>query len=115
MSEAFSLISKEEGLAPVTRRGDFDGNPNPVEYKAIFEEGGKTIGNFADLHQRRRRSEKRLSLVERIWADLNQYAMCRHSYVIVVGGGAAPTGWFCRVDRSQGRRLIRFPVASTLS
>ena len=27
--------------------------------------------------------------IEQIWADLNDYAMCRHSYVIVIGGGAA--------------------------
>ena len=27
--------------------------------------------------------------IEQIWADLNEYAMCRHSYVIVIGGGAA--------------------------
>ena len=27
------------------------------------------------------------SLVERIWKDVNDHAMCRHSYVIVIGGG----------------------------
>ena len=29
------------------------------------------------------------SLVEKIWTLLNNHAMCRHSYVIVIGGGAA--------------------------
>jgi len=55
------------------------------------------------------------SLVERIWGDLNKQAMCRHSYVIVIGGGAAlDLVGFAASTAHRGVRLIRFPT-TTLS
>jgi len=55
------------------------------------------------------------SLVEAIWSDLNQYGMCRHSYVIVVGGGAAlDLVGFAASTAHRGVRLVRFPT-TTLS
>ena len=50
------------------------------------------------------------NLVEVIWSDLNKYGMCRHSYVIVVGGGAAlDLVGFAASTAHRGVRLVRFP------
>ena len=55
------------------------------------------------------------NLVEAIWSDLNKYGMCRHSYVIVVGGGAAlDLVGFAASTAHRGVRLVRFPT-TTLS
>ena len=51
--------------------------------------------------------------IEQIWADLNDYAMCRHSYVIVIGGGAAlDMVGFAAATAHRGLRLIRYPTTS---
>jgi len=53
--------------------------------------------------------------VETIWSDLNKYGMCRHSYVIVIGGGAAlDLVGFAASTAHRGVRLVRFPT-TTLS
>ena len=53
--------------------------------------------------------------VESIWSDLNQHSMCRHSYVLVVGGGAAlDLIGFAASTAHRGVRLVRFPT-TTLS
>jgi 3-dehydroquinate synthase len=53
--------------------------------------------------------------VEKIWELLNKNAMCRHSYVIVIGGGAAlDLVGFAASTAHRGVRLIRFPT-TTLS
>ena len=45
--------------------------------------------------------------IEKIWADLNEYAMCRHSYVIVIGGGAAlDMVGFAAATAHRGLRLV---------
>ncbi|MEC7401029.1 MAG: 3-dehydroquinate synthase, partial [Verrucomicrobiota bacterium] len=54
-----------------------------------------------------------LSLVEKIWSELNEHSMCRHSYVIVIGGGAAlDLVGFAASTAHRGIRLIRFPTTS---
>ncbi len=54
-------------------------------------------------------------LVEKIWNDLNEYGMCRHSYVVVVGGGAAlDLVGFAASTAHRGIRLVRLPT-TTLS
>ncbi len=51
--------------------------------------------------------------IEKIWADLNEYAMCRHSYVIVIGGGAAlDMVGFAAATAHRGLRLVRYPTTS---
>ena len=51
--------------------------------------------------------------IEQIWADLNEYAMCRHSYVIVIGGGAAlDMVGFAAATAHRGLRLVRYPTTS---
>jgi len=51
--------------------------------------------------------------IEEIWNDLNDHAMCRHSYVIVIGGGAAlDMVGFATATAHRGLRLIRFPTTS---
>lgn len=54
-------------------------------------------------------------LVEKIWSDLNEHSMCRHSYVVVVGGGAAlDLVGFAAGTAHRGIRLVRLPT-TTLS
>jgi 3-dehydroquinate synthase len=51
--------------------------------------------------------------IEQIWSDLNKHSMCRHSYVIVIGGGAAlDMVGFAAATAHRGLRLIRFPTTS---
>ena len=51
----------------------------------------------------------------KIWELLNRYSMCRHSYVIVIGGGAAlDLVGFAASTAHRGVRLVRFPT-TTLS
>ena len=51
--------------------------------------------------------------IEQIWSDLNDHAMCRHSYVIVIGGGATlDMVGFAAATAHRGLRLIRFPTTS---
>ena len=51
--------------------------------------------------------------IERIWKDLNDHAMCRHSYVIVIGGGASlDMVGFAASTAHRGLRLIRYPTTS---
>ena len=55
------------------------------------------------------------NLVESIWSDINQHSMCRHSYVLVIGGGAAlDLVGFAASTAHRGVRLVRFPT-TTLS
>ncbi len=55
------------------------------------------------------------SLVESIWDLLNKYGMCRHSYVVIIGGGASlDLVGFAASTAHRGVRLIRFPT-TTLS
>ncbi len=54
-------------------------------------------------------------LVERIWNELNGYGICRHSYVLAVGGGAAlDLVGFAASTAHRGIRLVRLPT-TTLS
>jgi 3-dehydroquinate synthase len=55
------------------------------------------------------------SFVESIWTDLNEHGMCRHSYILVVGGGAAlDLVGFAASTAHRGIRLVRLPT-TTLS
>lgn len=54
-------------------------------------------------------------LVESIWSDLNRHGMCRHSYVLVIGGGASlDLVGFAASTAHRGIRLVRLPT-TTLS
>jgi 3-dehydroquinate synthase len=55
------------------------------------------------------------SLVEKVWDGLNEHGLCRHSYVVAVGGGAAlDLVGFAASTAHRGIRLIRLPT-TTLS
>jgi 3-dehydroquinate synthase len=55
------------------------------------------------------------SLVERIWTELNDHSICRHSYVLAVGGGASlDLVGFAASTAHRGIRLVRLPT-TTLS
>jgi 3-dehydroquinate synthase len=104
------IVYMDEGL--------LDGNPNLPEriasyFKAredslhlvcspVFIRGGEAAKN-------------EWQLVERIWSDLNTHSICRHSYVLVIGGGAAlDLVGFAASTAHRGIRLIRLPT-TTLS
>ncbi len=53
--------------------------------------------------------------VERIWRDINRHALCRHSYVIAIGGGALLDAvGFAAATAHRGIRFVRLP-STTLS
>ena len=105
-----TLVYLDEGL--------LDGNPNLPECIESYFRGREERLNLVTspvFIKGGEEAKNDWSLVERIWADLNQYAMCRHSYVIVVGGGAAlDLVGFAASTAHRGVRLIRFPT-TTLS
>ena len=56
-----------------------------------------------------------LSLVEKIWQAIEYHKVCRHSYVIAIGGGAfLDLAGFGAATAHRGIRLIRMPT-TTLS
>jgi 3-dehydroquinate synthase len=62
--------------------------------------GGEGVKN--DFHQ-----------LERAWADMNAAGMCRHSYVIAVGGGAVlDMVGFAASSAHRGIPLVRVPTTS---
>jgi 3-dehydroquinate synthase len=82
----------------------FDAHSNKLNLvcPAVFVRGGEEAKNDWEL-------------VESIWANLNQHSMCRHSYIVVVGGGAAlDLIGFAASTAHRGIRLVRFPT-TTLS
>ena len=51
--------------------------------------------------------------IEQIWNDLHKHALCRHSYVIAIGGGAAlDMVGFATATAHRGLRLLRYPTTS---
>ena len=105
-----TLVYLDEGI--------LDGNPNlPERIESYFRGRNDRLNLVASpLFIRGGEAAKNdWSLVERIWADLNEHAMCRHSYVIIIGGGAAlDLVGFAASTAHRGVRLIRFPT-TTLS
>jgi 3-dehydroquinate synthase len=58
-------------------------------------------------------SKNNWSVVEGIWKDINAYKICRHSYVIIVGGGASiDLVGFAVATAHRGVRLIRMPTTT---
>lgn len=98
--------------------GIIDGNPNlPTLVGAYFQKHSNSLNLVCPPCFIRGGEEAKndWGLVESIWSDLNQHGMCRHSYVIVVGGGAAlDLVGFAASTAHRGVRLIRFPT-TTLS
>ena len=103
-----TLVYLDEGL--------LDGNPNLPECIESYFRGREERLNLVTSPVFIKGGEEAndWSLVERIWADLNQHAMCRHSYAIVVGGGQPWTWLVLPHPPLIGVRLIRFPT-TTLS
>ena len=98
--------------------GILDGNPNLPERIEGYFRGREERLNLvtSPIFMRGGEAAKNdWSLVERIWADLNEHAMCRHSHVVIIGGGAAlDLVGFAASTAHRGVRLIRFPT-TTLS
>ena len=72
--------------------GILDGNPNlPNQISEYFKSFEASLNLVCPPAFVRGGEEAKNDwvFVESIWADLNKYGLCRHSYVIVVGGGAA--------------------------
>jgi 3-dehydroquinate synthase len=56
-----------------------------------------------------------LSWVEKIWHDINQQTLCRHSFIVAIGGGAMLDAvGFAAATAHRGIRFVRLP-STTLS
>ncbi|MSU48980.1 MAG: 3-dehydroquinate synthase [Opitutus sp.] len=80
----------------------FGGQSERVRLAAdpISVSGGEAVKN--DFHQ-----------LERIWSAINTAGLCRHSYVIVVGGGAVlDLVGFAAATAHRGIPLVRLPTTS---
>lgn len=98
--------------------GMLDGNPNlPGQIESYFKAREDALNLVCSpIFIRGGESAKNeWGLVEKIWSDLNAYSLCRHSYVIVIGGGAAlDMVGFAASTAHRGIRLVRLPT-TTLS
>ena len=98
--------------------GILDGNPNlPHSITNYFKTHSESLDLVCAPAFVRGGEEAKndWQLVETIWSDLNKHGMCRHSYVIVIGGGAAlDLVGFAASTAHRGVRLVRFPT-TTLS
>ena len=98
--------------------GIIDGNPNLLErIKSYFRSRDDQLDLVCEPEfiLGGEPAKNDWSLVEGIWGNLNKYGMCRHSYVIIVGGGASlDLVGFAASTAHRGVRLIRFPT-TTLS
>ena len=96
--------------------GILDGNPNlPERIEGYFRGREERLNLVAPpVFMRGGEAAKNdWTLVERIWSDLNEHAMCRHYYVIIIGGGASlDLVGFAASTAHRGVRLIRFPTTS---
>ena len=105
-----ALVFVDEGI--------IDGNPNLLEHIAsYFRSRDDRINLVCSPHfiQGGEPAKNDWSLVEKIWELLNRHSMCRHSYVVVIGGGAAlDLVGFAASTAHRGVRLVRFPT-TTLS
>jgi 3-dehydroquinate synthase len=105
-----ALVYLDEGI--------LDGNPNlPERIESYFRSREERLNLVTSpiFIKGGEAAKNDWSLVESIWTDLNEHAMCRHSYVIIVGGGAAlDLVGFAASTAHRGVRLIRFPT-TTLS
>ena len=104
------IVYVDEGL--------LDGNPNlPIRIEQYFRAHEEELNLVrSPVFIRGGEAAKNdWNLVERIWEELNENAMCRHSYVVVVGGGAAlDLVGFAAGTAHRGVRLVRLPT-TTLS
>ena len=100
-----ALVFVDEGI--------IDGNPNLLEHIASYFRSREDRINLVcspQFIQGGEPAKNDWSLVEKIWELLNRYSMCRHSYVIVIGGGAAlDLVGFAASTAHRGVRLVRFP------
>jgi len=98
--------------------GIMDGNPNLIDQINSYFRSREERLNLVCPPQFIKGGEPAKNdwgLVESIWSLLNKYGMCRHSYVIIIGGGASlDLVGFAASTAHRGVRLIRFPT-TTLS
>ena len=56
-------------------------------------------------------TKNRFSNIEKIYSDINKHKICRHSYIIAIGGGAfIDMVGFAAATAHRGIRLIRMPT-----
>lgn len=105
-----TLVFVDEGI--------MDGNPNLIDQINCYFRSREERLNLVCPPQFIKGGEPAKNdwgLVESIWSLLNKYGMCRHSYVIIIGGGASlDLVGFAASTAHRGVRLIRFPT-TTLS
>ena len=105
-----TLVFVDEGI--------MDGNPNLLEHISSYFRSREDRINLVCPPKFIKGGEPAKNdwgLVEYIWELLNKHGMCRHSYVVVIGGGASlDLVGFAASTAHRGVRLVRFPT-TTLS
>ena len=104
-----SMVYVDEGI--------IDGNPNLLErIKSYFRSRDDQLDLVCEPEFiLGGEPAKTTGVWLKVWSNLNKYGMCRHSYVIIVGGGASlDLVGFAASTAHRGVRLIRFPT-TTLS
>ncbi len=72
---------------------------------------GDDAGGARPRHPGRRADQERAATHERVLEAINAAALCRHSYLIAVGGGAVlDVAGFAAATAHRGVRLIRVPT-----
>ncbi|MBU61775.1 MAG: 3-dehydroquinate synthase [Opitutae bacterium] len=98
--------------------GLLDGNPNlPHRIKQYFRAHEEEINLVHEplFIKGGEAAKNDWGLVEKVWSDLNEHSICRHSFVVIVGGGAAlDLVGFAASTAHRGIRLVRLPT-TTLS
>ena len=99
------LIYLDEGI--------LDGNPNlPSLIEQFFNHHGESLNLVCSpkFILGGEEAKNDWNLVESIWSDINHHSMCRHSYILVIGGGAAlDLVGFAASTAHRGVRLVRSP------
>ncbi|MBG31176.1 MAG: 3-dehydroquinate synthase [Opitutae bacterium] len=104
------MVYLDEGL--------LDGNPNlPRRIEQYFRAHEETLNlvHAPIFLPGGEPAKNDWQLVEQVWKSFNDNGLCRHSYVVVVGGGAAlDLVGFAASTAHRGIRLVRLPT-TTLS
>lgn len=95
------LVAADESLPDrIARYFEAHGTVVDLVAKPVVLPGGEACKNQWDL-------------VERLWQAINYHGICRHSYIVALGGGAfLDLVGFAAATAHRGIRLIRMPTTS---
>ncbi len=117
VAEAAELDGRAKVLV-VVENGLLDGNPKLVEkIERYFARHADAVDLVAEpmVMPGGEACKNDWSLIEKIWQAIEFHKVCRHSFVIAIGGGAfIDMAGFAAATAHRGIRLIRMPT-TTLS